>query len=144
MGPAEEVSHLPDPLRPGHGGTADETVSGNISLSLNLGLWALHGVTIYHNATPAGTVEGVGGHWSPVLVLNVQGGVGELRNVEEKVEHGVKGGGAGSWGTRRRGVSTAGCIQILVLGQPLTAEHSVPQFPQLINTKISSGPGCLW
>ena len=144
MGPAEEAPHLPDPLRPGHEGTAEGTVSGNISLSLKLGLWALHGVTIYHNATPAGTVVGVGGLWSPVLVLNVQGGVGELRNVEEKVEHGVKGGGAGSWGTRRRGVSTAGCIQILVLGQPLAAGHSVPQFPQLIITKISSGPGCLW
>lgn len=60
----------------------------------------------YHNAAPAGTVEGVGGHGSPVLVLNVQGGVGKLRHVEQKVEHRVKGGGAGSYGTKRREVRT--------------------------------------
>lgn len=50
----------------------------------------------YHNATPTGTMEGVGGHWSAVLVLNVQGGVGKLRYVEQKVEHRVKGGSTGS------------------------------------------------
>lgn len=58
----------------------------------------------YHNATPAGTVESVGGHWSPILVLNVQGGVGKLRYVEQKVEDWVKGGSAGSCGTKRKKV----------------------------------------
>lgn len=55
----------------------------------------------YHDATPAGTVEGIGGHRSPIPVLNVQGGVGELRHVEEKVEHRVQGGSAGPYGTNR-------------------------------------------
>lgn len=49
-------------------------------------------------------MEGVGGHWSAVLVLNVQGGVGKLRYVEQKVEHRVKGGSTGSCGTKRREV----------------------------------------
>ena len=106
MGPAEEA---PSPPRPTQAGPQRNSRRNSLREHQSVPeAWALHGVTIYHNATPAGTVEGVGGHWSPILVLNVQGGVGELRNVEEKVEHGVKGGGAGSWGTRRRGVSTAG------------------------------------
>lgn len=68
--------------------------------------WALESAQCehYHNATPAGTVEGVGGHWSPILVLNVQGGVGKLRYIEQKVEHRVKGGSTGSW-VQREGES---------------------------------------
>lgn len=49
-------------------------------------------------------MEGVGSHWSPVLVLNVQRGVGKLRYIEQKVEHRVKGGRAGSCSTKRREV----------------------------------------
>lgn len=61
----------------------------------------------YHNAAPAGAVKSIGRHWSPVLVLNVQRGVGKLRYIEQKVEHRVKRGSAGSCGTKRRGVRTS-------------------------------------
>lgn len=72
------------------------------------GAWALGlQCDYYHNAAPAGAVKSVGGHWSPVLVLNVQRGVGKLRYVEQKVEHRVKGGSTGSCGTKRRGVRTS-------------------------------------
>lgn len=50
----------------------------------------------YHDATPAGAVEGIGGHRGSVLVLDVERGVGALRHVQQEVQHGVERGGAGS------------------------------------------------
>lgn len=44
----------------------------------------------YHDATPAGAVEGVGAHWGSVLVLDVQGRVGTLWHVQQEVQHGVE------------------------------------------------------
>lgn len=58
-----------------------EEVSGNMSVPEARVLESAQ-CDHYHNATPAGTVEGVGGHWSAILVLNVQGGVCELRYIE--------------------------------------------------------------
>lgn len=46
----------------------------------------------YHDATPAGAVEGVGAHWGSVLVLDVQGRVGTLWHIQQEVQHRVERG----------------------------------------------------
>lgn len=50
----------------------------------------------YHDATPAGAVEGVGAHGGSVLVLDEQRGVGALWHVQQEVQHGVERGSAGA------------------------------------------------
>lgn len=50
----------------------------------------------YHDATPAGAVESIGGHWGSILVMNVEWGVGALWHIQQEVQHRVEGGSAGT------------------------------------------------
>lgn len=144
------TSLVPAPPRLGHTGHQRNNRRNHLREHLSVPeAWARGSARCdhYHNATPAGTVEGVGGHWSPILVLNVQGGVGKFRYIEEKVEHRVKGGGAGSCGTKRRGVRISNMLVLDLSSRSapnLLLTHPGPHCPRPISTRISSRPGFLW
>lgn len=67
-----------------------ESVSVRHSQSLVGRLSTANITALYHDATPAGAVEGIGGYWGSILVLDVEWGVGTLRHIQQEVQHRVE------------------------------------------------------
>lgn len=115
-----------------------------------------HPTAPYHDAAPAGAVEGVGAHWGSVLVLDVQRGVGTLWHVQQEVQDGVERGSAGacsgtesknSPGQQGQREQTARA-QRQGRAQPCSSFHSKPsaELPsqQVSSPSLPSGAGRAW